>query len=96
MLRKSLENERVKTLELNEQIFELNQRLYESELNDSLESPKFHKAVHIKIETKKTVDDTTNNSKQSNSTAEEKTRREMKKDPAATTAESASANKVEY
>ena len=96
MLRKSLENERVKTLELNEQIFELNQRLYESELNDSLESPKFHKAVHIKIETKKTVDDTTNNFKQSNSTAEEKTRRDMKKDPAATTAESASANKVEY
>lgn len=56
MLKKSLENERAKVLELNEQIFELNQRLYESELNDSLDSPKFHKAVHIKIETKKTVD----------------------------------------
>ena len=58
MLKKSLENERVKVLELNEQIFELNQRLYESELNDSLDSPKFHKAVHIKIETKKTFDNT--------------------------------------
>jgi hypothetical protein len=58
MLKKSLEIERSKTKQLNEQIFELNQRLYENELNDSLDSPKFHKAVHIKIETKNTAPDT--------------------------------------
>ena len=71
MLKKSLELERSKTKQLNEQIFELNQRLYENELNDSLDSPKFHKAVHIKIETKNTTHDL-NESKNSQNANDEK------------------------
>jgi hypothetical protein len=72
MLKKSLENERLKTKQLNEQIFELNQRLYENELNDSLDSPKFHKAVHIKIETKNTTTHDSNPNKNSQNANEEK------------------------
>ena len=54
MLQKSLDAERYKVQTLNEKIFQLNQKLYETELNDSLDSPRLRKAVHIKIETKTT------------------------------------------
>ena len=52
MLKKSLENERSRVNLLNEQLFQLNQKLYETELNDSLDAPRFNEALHIRIETK--------------------------------------------
>ncbi len=53
-----VERQRVKLL--NEQLFQLNQKLYESELNDSLDSPKLNEALHIRIETKHTLHDQKN------------------------------------
>ena len=59
-LKKTLESERQRIQLLNEQLFQLNQKLYESELNDSLDSPKLNEALHIRIETKHTLHDQTN------------------------------------
>lgn len=52
MLKKSLEHEKTKISKLNDQLLELKQKIHESELNDSLESPLHHNSLHIKIETK--------------------------------------------
>ncbi len=60
ILKKTLEIERQRVKLLNDQLFQLNQKLFESELNDSLDSPKLNEAFHIRIETKHTLHDQTN------------------------------------
>ena len=52
ILKKTLDAERTRINFLNEQLFQLNQKLYESELNDSLDAPRLSEALHIRIETK--------------------------------------------
>lgn len=55
MLQNAVENEKQKVKTLNDQIFQLNQKLYEvaatSQMTDSLESGDLNKTLHIKIET---------------------------------------------
>lgn len=68
MLKRSSENEKSKINSLNDQILELNRKLYESELNDSLDSPKMHKSLRIKIETSCNINNNNNNQNITNET----------------------------